>query len=60
MAEEFGLALGRPNGLRNADNDLKLSQVSTEVHAISQVFTGGVFDVLADIFAFTRKPLAPR
>jgi hypothetical protein len=57
MAEEFGLALGRPNGLRNADNDLKLSQVSTEVHAISQVFTGGVFDVLADMFAFTRKPL---
>jgi hypothetical protein len=56
MAEEFGLALGRPNGLRNADNDLKLSQVSTEVHAISQVFTGGVFDVLADIFAFERKP----
>jgi hypothetical protein len=56
MAEEFGLALGRPNGLRNADNDLKLGQVGTEVHAISQVFTGGVFDVLADIFAFTRKP----
>jgi hypothetical protein len=56
MAEEFGLALGRPNGLRNADNDLKLSQVSTEVHAISQVFTGGVFDVLADIFAFERRP----
>jgi hypothetical protein len=56
MAEEFGLALGRPNGLRNADNDLKLSQVSTEVHVISQVFTGGVFDVLADIFAFERRP----
>jgi hypothetical protein len=57
MAEEFGLALGRPNGLRNADNDLKLSQVSNEVHAISQVFTGGVFDVLADVFAHERKPL---
>jgi hypothetical protein len=26
------------------------------VHAISQVFTGGVFDVLADIFAFERRP----
>lgn len=56
MAEQFGLALGRPNGLRNADNNLKLSEVSTEVHAISQVFTGGVFDVLADIFAFERRP----
>jgi hypothetical protein len=40
LAEEFGLALGRPNGLRNADNDLKLSETGIEVHAISQVFTG--------------------
>lgn len=56
LAEEFGLALGRPNGLRNADNDLKLSQVGTEVHAISQVFTGGIYDVLADLFAFERRP----
>jgi hypothetical protein len=56
LAEEFGLALGRPNGLRNADNNLKLSQTGTEVHAISQVFTGGVYDVLASIFAFERNP----
>jgi hypothetical protein len=57
LAEEFGLALGRPTGLRNADNDLKLSQVGTEVHAISQVFTGAIYDILADIFSFERKPL---
>src|SRR5262249_45831446 len=44
------------NGLRNADNDLTLSQVGTEVHAISQVFTGAIYDILADIFAFTRNP----
>jgi hypothetical protein len=56
LAEEFGLALGRPNGLRNADNDLRLSQVGTEVHAISQVFTGAIYDILADIFAFERQP----
>jgi hypothetical protein len=55
LAEEFGLALGRPNGLRNADNDLKLSQVGTEVHAISQVFTGAIYDILADMFAFERN-----
>ena len=55
LAEEFGLALGRPNGLRNADNDLKLSQAGTEVHAISQVFTGTIYDILADIFAFERQ-----
>jgi len=56
MAEEFGLALGRPNGLRNADNDLKLSEAGNEVHAISQVFTGAIYDILADMFAFERAP----
>jgi hypothetical protein len=56
MAEQFGLALGRPNGLRNADNDLKLSEAGNEVHAISQVFTGAVYDILADIFAYERHP----
>ncbi|SHH22251.1 hypothetical protein [Massilia sp. CF038] len=56
IAEQFGLALGRPNGLRNADNDITLSQAGTEVHAISQVFTGAVYDVLADVFALERDP----
>ena len=56
MAEQFGLALGRPNGLRNADNDLKLSDAGTEVHAISQVFTGAIYDILADMFSFERQP----
>lgn len=55
LAEQFGSALGFPQGLRNADNDLKLSQVSNEVHAISQVFTGGIYDVMADIFSFERN-----
>jgi hypothetical protein len=52
VAEEFGAALGLQFGLRNADNDLRLSEVGNEVHAISQVFTGGVYDVLADVYAF--------
>jgi len=56
IAEQFGLALGNTNGLRNADNDLTLSQAGTEVHAISQVFTGAVYDILADVFAFERRP----
>ena len=56
LAEEFGLALGLPFGLRNADNDLKLSEVGNEVHALSQVFTGAIYDVLADIFASERRP----
>jgi hypothetical protein len=56
LAEEFGLALGLPMGLRNADNNLRLSDVSNEVHALSQVFTGALYDILADIFAFERRP----
>jgi hypothetical protein len=56
IAEQFGLALGRANGLRNADNDLTLSEAGTEVHAISQVFTGAIYDILADSFAFERNP----
>ena len=56
IAEEFGLALGRSNGLRNADNDITLSQAGTEVHAISQVFTGAVYDILADLFSIERNP----
>jgi hypothetical protein len=55
LAEQFGLALGRPNGLRNADNNLTLSQVTNEVHDLSQVFTGAIYDVLADIFAFEKR-----
>ncbi len=55
MAEQFGLALGRSNGLRNADNDFTLSEVGNEVHAISQVFTGAIYDILADIFALERQ-----
>jgi hypothetical protein len=55
LAEQFGLALGRPSGLRNADNDLTLSQVGTEVHSLSQVFTGPVYDILADIFGFEKR-----
>lgn len=57
VAEQFGEALyGRTTGLRNADNDLKLSEVSTEVHELSQVFTGAFYDILADIFEDYHKP----
>jgi hypothetical protein len=55
LAEQFGAALGRPMGLRNADNNLKLSQVSNQVHDISRVFTGGIYDVMADIFEYEKR-----
>ena len=56
LAEQFGEGIGRPSGLRNADNDLKLSQVSNQVHDLSQVFTGAVFDILATAFHAARRP----
>src|SRR5690606_31138566 len=55
LAEQFGAGLGLPFGLRNADNDLKLSEVGNEVHAISQVFTGGIYDFLADVYAYEHS-----
>jgi len=56
MAEQFGEALGRPMGLRNADNDLQMSDVSTQVHDISRVFTGAIYDILADFFEKYQDP----
>ena len=56
LAEEPGLALGRPTGFRNVENELTLSQVGTEVHDLAQVFTSGIYDVFADIVAFELKP----
>ena len=56
IAEQFGLALGASTGLRNADNDLTLTDAGSEVHALSQVFTGAVYDILADLFALERNP----
>ena len=56
VAEQFGQAFGRIGGLRNADNNLKLSQVGTQVHELSSVFTGAVYDILADIFDEYKKP----
>lgn len=57
VAEQFGAELlNRPNGLRNADNNLTLDEVSNQVHDISQVFTGGFYDVLADAFTAARDP----
>ncbi|MCK4991735.1 MAG: hypothetical protein KAS29_14655, partial [Bacteroidales bacterium] len=56
LAEQFGDAFGRPMGLRNADNDLKMSNVSTEVHDISRVFTGAIYDILTDFFELYQDP----
>lgn len=43
-------------GARNAINDLKLTLAGTQVHRISGVFTGAIYDSLSDIFDANRNP----
>ncbi len=50
LANQFGVAIGQREGLRNANNSLKLSDVGNEVHALSQVFTGAIYNILTDMF----------
>ncbi|HKE88999.1 MAG TPA: hypothetical protein VKB45_01600, partial [Gemmatimonadales bacterium] len=56
LVEDLGMALGRPTGLRNVENELTLGLVGTEVHDLAQVFTAAIYDILADIVAFELKP----
>jgi hypothetical protein len=43
-------------GIRSADNDLILSDVSNEIREVSQVFTGAFFDILVDVYEELRNP----
>ncbi|CAG8662703.1 3025_t:CDS:10 [Funneliformis mosseae] len=58
VGEEFGDALfkNKGKGLRNLSNTLKGSEAQAEVHAVSMVFSGFYYDVLADVFALERNP----
>lgn len=53
--EELGMIPGYW-GARNAVNDLKLSEAGTEIHRISQVFTGAVYDIFSELFNASREP----
>ena len=53
LGEEFGRGVGRYFGIRNADEDLTISKSSEEVHELSKVFTGAIYDVLVRIFTAT-------
>lgn len=46
MAESFGKAL-KMKYLRNADRDISISEAGTEVHDLSEVGMGALYDVLA-------------
>ena len=54
IGEEFGYGIGRTYGLRNADRDVTMSEVTDEYHDLSRVFTGAVYDILVDFFEVTR------
>ncbi|CAG8517730.1 8520_t:CDS:2 [Funneliformis caledonium] len=58
IGEEFGDALfkNKGKGLRNLSNTLKGSEAESEVHAVSLVFSGFYYDLLADVFALERNP----
>jgi len=57
VGEEFGeLLRNKTKGLRNLSNTLKGSQADAEVHALSLVFSGYYYDVLADVYGFERNP----
>ena len=53
LGEEFGTAIGRPFGLRNLNVDVRMSDVTTEVHDISRVFTGAVYDIVVRMYERT-------
>ena len=51
MAEQFGEVLyGHRLGLRNADNNFKLNDVSSRFNDVSQAFPGAIFNFLSDMF----------
>ncbi len=41
-------------GLRNIDNNVTLDNTSNEVHAISLVFTGAMYNILSDMFDYHK------
>lgn len=47
---------GAGKGFASAEHDLTMYEVAAEVHDISLVFTGAVYDILADVFAHQRNP----
>ena len=45
IVDSFG-----PQGIRNIEHDLKISEVEEEPHSLSLVMTGAIYDVIADTF----------
>lgn len=50
IAEQYGRALKQRQGLRTALNMYRADQTFDDIHELSQVFTGAVYDVLVETF----------
>ncbi len=51
FAEQFGSAhLRKPNGLRNADDDVKIQEITQESHDMSRVLVGIIYDILSNYY----------
>eukprot|EP01105_Mastigella_eilhardi_P010017 TRINITY_DN2345_c0_g1_i1.p1 TRINITY_DN2345_c0_g1~~TRINITY_DN2345_c0_g1_i1.p1 ORF type:complete len:459 (+),score=137.25 TRINITY_DN2345_c0_g1_i1:75-1451(+) len=56
IAEQFGETVMRKKALRNANNHVSLGEVSEEVHDLSNVFTGAMYDILATLLEDFLNP----
>lgn len=55
IAEQMGQNIYKKAvGLRNVDNNITLENVDNEVHAMSLVFTGAMYDILSDMFEYHK------
>lgn len=50
LGEEFGAACGLPFGIRNVQEDVTMSNATYNIHDLSRVITGAVYDSLVKIY----------
>ena len=59
IGEQMGSGLGMRYGIRNADDNVTMRDVTDEIHDLSRVFTGAVYDIIVNMFEITRKVILP-
>jgi len=56
LAEQFSASLTKKAALRNANNHLTMAEVKRECHDLSQVMTGCVYDITAELLEDYLNP----
>jgi len=56
LAEQFGQSLTKKEALRNANNHLTMTEVKRESHDLSQILTGCVYDIIAELLEDYLNP----